>query len=267
MEEKESELTCAAVIEVGRYQKETFDKWDRWVIANSKYTPQPADIASAAAGGWIDGYLFAKGEAHFLEPKSAKEPTPADAKPEIKKGSWVVCQNETYQVVDVDYNIQDVVLKFHTRSGSYLNMTYKIENVRPWKPADIKKGDYLTYDLGDDEKIIFITPYNGELNISCCGYNTRKGYFWDKDQCWLGGCDDNIHPAIYEEMKLLDTKIAEHGLCWNYKKLKLEKKGMPDIAGAFPYIDYKRLQQTIEDFGKRLDRIEEKMKGLDKEIL
>ena len=75
MEEKESELTCAAVIEVGRYQKETFDKWDRWVIANSKYTPQPADIASAAAGGWIDGYLFAKGEAHFLEPKSAKEPT------------------------------------------------------------------------------------------------------------------------------------------------------------------------------------------------
>ena len=42
---------------------------------------------------------------------------------------------------------------------------------------------------------------------------------------------------------------------------------MPDIAETFPNIDYQRLQQTIEDFGKRLDRIEEKMKGLDKEIL
>ena len=254
MEEKGNKLTVGAELEVERYKTETFDRWERWIIT-TKYNPQVSDIASAAADGWIAGYLFAQWEAQILEPKPAKEPTPAAAKQEIVEGSWVVYQDRPCQVVDVDTATSSVAIKVPHLLGTHL-VTRCLDDVRPWTLQDARKGDYLAYDFGGDKWMIVITYGGKDVTHDFCSYDARKGLF--NTDCFVYPV--GFRPATEDEIDTMNREMEARGLHWNPDKLQLEVKDMSVVDKAEPVTDYHRLQQTIEEYGKRLDKIEERIK-------
>lgn len=254
MEEKGNKLTVGAELEAERYKKETFDRWERWIIG-TKYNPQVSDIASTAADGWIAGYLFAQVEAQILEPKPAKEPTPAAAKPEIVEGSWVVYQDRPCKVVDVDTATSSVAIKVPYLFRPHL-VTRRLDDVRPWTLQDARKGDYLTYDIGGGKWMIVITYGGKDVTHDFCSYDAWTDRFITDCFVYPVG----FRPATEDEIDTMNREMEARGFRWNPDKLQLEVKDMSVVDKAEPVTDYQRLQRTIEEYGKRLDRIEEWIK-------
>ena len=60
----------------------------------------------------------------------------------------------------------------------------------------------------------------------------------------------------------MNREMEARGFRWNPDKLQLEVKDMSVVDKAEPVTDYHRLQQTIEEYGKRLDKIEERIKNI-----
>ena len=174
----------------------------------------------------------------------------------VMEGSWVVVHDEqTCRVVNV---IGDTLVVAVPSLLSTVLMSCRVADVRPWKPADAREGDFLAADLEAGHKAVFITKgYGKDVFESFAGYSTLHGSFWTESNC-CNAYKDKIRPATEEEKLLLKEQAGAHGLRWNPDRMKMEKaeEETDVVTKAFPDLCYEQLLKKVEELKERFRELE-----------
>lgn len=171
-------------------------------------------------------------------PKVESEESTTDKQDEeqhkFSVGDWVVGFGKTLLIVDIykDDDFGGYVYKFE---GGFVLVTSLLDNFRLWnRNFDVKNGDFLCSDENGNPQYIFIASnshFDGCGYLYYCRYCIQSGAFETEDgSVCMSDEMSFVHPATFEQRKLLLDNILLNGYKWDdvAKKLSSIKMKTPE---------------------------------------